>query len=186
MLQMLIVLIVGYCATTSTWGKPMLIDDFDGKPEKRWSYISDQVMGGISQGTLTFEDKENIPLARLTGAVSTVNNGGFIQFRTNLHNINTKSVSGIYINVKGNNQKYYLHLRTKGTLLPWQYYQAEFDVNENWRIIKLPLENFVASSGWIRKNVKSASIKSIGVVAFGRDHIADISVSEIGFYYVDL
>jgi hypothetical protein len=182
MFKTLILLIVGYCATTSTWGKPMLIDNFDDKSEKCWSYISDQVMGGISQGTLTFEEKQDIPYARLTGIVSTENKGGFIQFRTSLHNINTKSVDGIYINVKGNNQKYYLHLRTKGTFLPWQYYQAEFDVSENWQTIKLPLENFVASSGWLRKKVKSASIESIGVVAFGRDHIADISVSEIGFY----
>lgn len=182
MFKTLILIIVGCCAITSTWGKPMLIDNFDDKSEKRWSYISDQVMGGISQGTLTFEEKQDIPYARLTGIVSTENKGGFIQFRTSLHNINTKSVDGIYINVKGNNQKYYLHLRTKGTFLPWQYYQAEFDVSENWQTIKLPLENFVASSGWLRKKVKLASIESIGVVAFGRDHIADISVSEIGFY----
>ncbi|MFT7500507.1 MAG: hypothetical protein ACI85Z_001152, partial [Rheinheimera aquimaris] len=30
--------------------------------------------------------------------------------------------------------------------------------------------------------VKSSSIRSIGIVAFGRDHIADIEIAEIGFY----
>jgi len=34
----------------------------------------------------------------------------------------------------------------------------------------------------LRDSVLAKSIRSIGVVAYGRDHRADIQVSEVGFY----
>ena len=41
-------------------------------------------MGGISQGQAVLEQEGEMFFARLTGNVSTANNGGFIQLRTNL------------------------------------------------------------------------------------------------------
>ena len=159
----------------------MLLDDFSQKNE-RWSYVSDQVMGGISEGVLKFNQNQKETFAHLTGVVSTENNGGFIQFRTDIEKLNQQNIDGIYVKVKGNNQAYFVHLRTRGTLLPWQYYQSEFTATESWQIVKLPLKGFQASSKWLKKIPKINSLKSIGIVAFGRNHNADISVSEIGFY----
>ena len=85
--------------------------------------------------------------------VSTQNNGGFIQFRTDLKNLD-KDIQGIYARVKGNNQQYFIHLRTRGTILPWQYYQSAFMASDQWQIIKLPLDSFAPSSNWLRKAVK--------------------------------
>jgi hypothetical protein len=66
--------------------------------------------------------------------------------------------------------------------MPWHYYSSDFVADKLWQTIKLPLSDFLPSSGWLRNSVKPNSIKSLGVVAFGRDHQADIQVAEIGFY----
>ena len=49
--------------------------------ENNWAFLADTVMGGVSRGNAEF-----IPGAlRLTGNVSTKNNGGFIQVRTRIN-----------------------------------------------------------------------------------------------------
>lgn len=178
----LTITLLSFFLTSTIWSEQMILDDFSESSNLQWDYLSDQVMGGVSQGKLQIVIKETQSYAQLSGEVSTENNGGFIQFRASLSDVDKSNIKGIYLKVRGNNQKYYVHLRTKGTLLPWQYYQSEFDVQAQWELIKLPLDSFVASSGWLRKRIKSTSIKSMGIVAFGRDHKADVSVSEVGFY----
>jgi hypothetical protein len=178
----LTITLLSFFLTSTIWSEQIVLDDFSESSNLQWDYLSDQVMGGVSQGKLQIVIKETQSYAQLSGEVSTENNGGFIQFRASLSDVDKSNIKGIYLKVRGNNQKYYVHLRTKGTLLPWQYYQSEFDVQAQWELIKLPLDSFVASSGWLRKRIKSTSIKSMGIVAFGRDHKADVSVSEVGFY----
>ena len=48
----------------------------------QWVYLADTVMGGISEGTAQFEDQGTSQVIRLSGEVSTANNGGFIQVRS--------------------------------------------------------------------------------------------------------
>ncbi len=159
-----------------------MMENFKSQPEARWSYVSDQVMGGISQGQLVFKTQQGESIAHMTGQVSTENNGGFIQFRTSIAKGTTATASGVTLRVRGNGQQYYIHLRTSGTLLPWQYYQTSYQTSKQWQTINIPLDDFVASSKWLKSKIKPGSIRSIGVVAFGRDHSADIQVAEIGFY----
>jgi hypothetical protein len=163
-------------------GDEIMIDNFESNSEVRWEYFSDQVMGGVSEGAASFGSDNGEAYVQMTGDVSTANNGGFIQLRTKLASGADKNAQGIYIKVRGNDQKYYIHLRTRGTMLPWQYYQAGLDVTDDWKIIRVPLENFKPSGSWLRKAAVPTSIRSIGVVAFGRNHQADIQISEIGFY----
>ena len=164
--------------------RDIMIDNFDADSMVRWSYVSDQVMGGVSEGSAKMvTDRDNgDSYAHMVGSVSTANNGGFIQLRTSLSAGVDKNAAGVYIKARGNGQKYYIHLRTRGTMLPWQYYQGTFDVSEQWQVIRLPLDAFKASGSWIRKSALPKSIRSIGIVAYGRDHQADIQISEIGFY----
>ncbi len=164
--------------------RDIMIDNFDADSMVRWSYASDQVMGGVSEGSAKMvTDRDNgDSYAHMVGSVSTANNGGFIQLRTSLSAGVDKNAAGVYIKARGNGQKYYIHLRTRGTMLPWQYYQGTFDVSDQWQVIRLPLDAFKASGSWIRKSALPKSIRSIGIVAYGRNHQADIQVSEIGFY----
>ena len=148
----------------------------------RWDYFSDQVMGGVSEGRATFETVDEKPVLRLIGRVSTANRGGFIQARTKLDAPLPDTAQGIILKVRGNDQPYYLHLRTKWTVLPWQLYQAEFDASTAWREVRIPFEAFAPYGGLLHQSFKISDVNSIAVVAFGRDHDADLSVRAIGVY----
>ena len=159
-----------------------IIEDFTMQPETRWRFFTDQVMGGVSTGGVTFAQEDGLNFARMTGRVSTANRGGFIQMRLDLVSPPPEGTTGVRLIVRGNGQRYFVHLRTGGTLLPWQYYQAGFEVSESWTEIRLPLDAFTASGALLRSVPTPGSLSSVAVVAYGRDHDARIDVREVGFY----
>ena len=57
----------------------IMIETFEVQPETRWRFFTDGVMGGVSRGQVTFPQEDGQVYARMTGRVSTENNGGFIQ-----------------------------------------------------------------------------------------------------------
>ena len=158
------------------------IEDFTMQPETRWRFFTDQVMGGISTGGVAFAQEDGQAYARMTGRVSTANRGGFIQMRLDLTSPPPEGTTGVRLVVRGNGQRYFVHLRTGWTLLPWQYYQAGFDVTESWSDVRLPLDAFSASGALLRSVPGPVSLTSVAVVAYGRDHDARIDVREVGFY----
>ena len=148
-----------------------------------WNFITDQVMGGISTGQFKVENIENRICYRMTGNVSTKNNGGFIQIRAILKpSIKATNYEGIYLKVYGNNERYYLSLRTPYTKAPWQNYKFGFKVKKNWQEIKAPFSKFKRSHFYQPKDVKKQKINSVGLVAGFDDFKADICLAEIGFY----
>lgn len=159
-----------------------VIEDFTLQPETRWRFFTDQVMGGVSTGSVAFVRDDGLPFARMTGHVSTANRGGFIQMRRDLAGPPPKGTAGVRIVVRGNAERYFVHLRTGSTLLPWQYYQAGFDVSESWREIRLPWDAFKPSGALLPDVVTSQRLTSVAVVAYGKDQDAKIDVREVGFY----
>ncbi len=152
------------------------------QPESRWRFFADTVMGGVSTGQLRFETEEGQSHARLTGIVSTANNGGFIQIRRDLETAPPSGATGLRLVVRGNDTRYFVHLRTSGTLLPWQYHQAGFEVTQVWTEVRLPFDSFAPSGGLVRSELRPETITSVGIVAFGRDYEADVSVRALGYY----
>ena len=130
---------------------------------------------------LSLKTIEGKTIALLTGNVTTENNGGFIQIRRDLRSINLEDINLIKLIAKGNNQKYFVFLRTTGTKLPWQYYQSEFTVNENFNEFILPINEFKKSGMLMSSKINPKKITSIGLVAFGRDHSAELFIKEIEF-----
>jgi hypothetical protein len=104
--------------------------------ENNWAYLADTVMGGVSQGSAEFD----AGALRLTGQVSTKNNGGFIQVRTRIDPSDSKEKTGIKIKVKGNGDVYYLHIRNASARLPWHYYTANFKTSEKWKEVTIPFD----------------------------------------------
>ena len=150
---------------------------------QRWNFITDQVMGGVSTGKFIVQKIYGEMCYRMTGDVSTKNNGGFIQFRVKLSpEINSKDYNGLYVKVYGNEKKYNLHLRTGLTLAPWQYYSYTFVTTKNWKEIRAPFEQFKKSNFYQPKSISGQNIKSVGLVAGFDDFKSDICLSEIGFY----
>ena len=148
----------------------------------QWSYFADTVMGGVSDGSAEFQSNGSDNTIRLTGEVSTANNGGFIQVRSSIPWKLAKGKTGIKLKVKGNGEQYYLHVRNSSTRLPWHYYQLGFGTSETWGEVELPFDAFIKSSSFLRAPMNQNTIKTIGIVAYGKDYTADISVMSLEFY----
>lgn len=160
----------------------MMTDSFSQNPDTRWRFLADTVMGGVSSGKLVFPVEAGVPHARLTGNVRTANNGGFIQMRRSIAEPPPGGTTGVRLVVRGNDQRYFVHLRTRAAILPMHYYQAGFEVAQVWREVRLPFASFVASGRSMPEPLDSSGLTSIGIVAYGRDHVAEIEVREVGFY----
>ena len=163
-----------------------IIDDFTDNPERRWQFYTDQVMGGVSEGRAILLSGPEGPYVRLEGLVSTANNGGFIQIRTKIMD-GEKDAEGILLKVRGNGENYYIHLNTNETIfLPQQYryyYQAIFPTSKDWTEVKLPFSTaFKRSNFNISKSFDGNQIKTIGILAYGKDHNAFLEVSHLSFY----
>ena len=156
-----------------------LRDNFDNPSS--WRYIADDVMGGISSGKVEFINIDGKSNALLTGNVSTENNGGFIQIRKELKDINLSKADSIRIVARGNNEKYFIFLRTTGTILPWQYYSYEFNVKNEFSEVIMPISDFKKSGMLLANQINPKKITSIGIVAYGRDHYAELYVKELEF-----
>ena len=151
-----------------------------------WQYVSDRVMGGVSDGQVTLEQDGEMYFARLTGNVSTKNNGGFIQVRANVSFANSekdgKNLRGVRLNVRGNGETYYIHIRTNESWSPSDYYSTTFIADSEWKMIDLPFNKFERRRS-NDSSLDAQKIRSFGIVAYGRDYISDVSVSTIEFYY---
>ena len=143
---------------------------------QKWEYVSDQVMGGVSDGKAEIIDSEDLFL-RLSGNVSTENNGGFIQVRSSKE-ILSDDFLGIKLKVRGNPSSYYIHLRTNSLIFPWQYYSGKFSVDNNWKYLNIYFKDFKKSNFYQPATFSSSEIKSIGFVAFGKDFEAQLDIME--------
>ena len=144
-----------------------------------WVPFSDQVMGGISEVNILELKEEEFSFYRLEGNVSTENKGGFIQVRSDV-NLRSKDLKGIRIKVRGNNNEYYVHLRSP-RMLPWNYYASKFYVTQEWQVIDLPLSSFEYSRD-ASKSFSSSKITTLGIVAFGKDFFAQVDIAGVEFY----
>ena len=160
----------------------MIIDDLSNPQNNQWVFFTDRVMGGVSRGDLTYNLDKEQNFYKMQGNVSTANNGGFIQFRTNIKDLPDIDFNGIRIMVRGNNQEYYIHIRTNLTPLPWQYYQTKFKVNEKWEIVEIPFNQFSKSNFYQPGSFKSKDIRTLAIVAYGKDYDANIDLGLIEFY----
>ncbi|TCP62769.1 complex I intermediate-associated protein 30 (CIA30) [Rhodovulum bhavnagarense] len=145
-----------------------------------WSFLSDRVMGGVSQGLSAYAEEGGTGFLRLTGDVSTANRGGFIQMRRDIRL--PAEAEGLILRVRGNGQRYFVHLRMSGIKMPWQFYQAPFETTADWREIRIPLSAFKPSGGFQRPQPEPGRVNSLGIAAYGRDHHAEVALSSLSYY----
>lgn len=148
-----------------------------------WRMVADNVMGGVSSGSLAAESIGGKQCLHLRGSVSLENNGGFIQAALDVERTAASDASayrGLLLEVYGNDQAYNLHLRTDDIRLPWQSYRASFDAPARWHRVKLPFDSFTAYR--IDKPLDLTHLKRIAIVAIGRAFTADLCISGLAFY----
>ena len=180
----IIVIILLTIISSIVFAKDKITIPFTEKNVQYWQYISDQTMGGVSSGQAFLDKEGDMIFARLTGNVSTYNNGGFIQIRTNfsfVDLINTnKDLKGVLLNTKGNGEIYHIFIRTSEDRSYRDFYSATFTANDNWEIVDLPFTKF--KHRYLNRALNGNDIRTFGIVAYGRDFYSDVSVSEISFY----
>ena len=152
-------------------------ETFGSGAETRWGYVADGVMGGVSQGQAALEGG----VIRLTGDVSTANNGGFIQVRNRFGGGWPENAEGLRLDVRGNGEEYWVFLRTEGLARVWYSYRASFVAGADWAEVTLPFAAFRPSNDGMPE-FDVGQVISIGIVAYGRDFEADVSVREIGVF----
>jgi hypothetical protein len=182
MYKLLFSLLIFYSSVV--FSKDQISIPFTEENARYWQYISDQTMGGVSDGQAILDKDGDMIFARLTGNVSTANNGGFIQIRTNfsfVDLINTnKDLKGVLLNTKGNGETYHIFIRTSEDRSYRDFYSATFTANDNWEIVDLPFTKF--KHRYSNRSLDGNDIRTFGIVAYGRNFYSDVSVSEISFY----
>ena len=90
-------ILILFVMTSETFGDIIFKDNFTNR--ESWKLITDQVMGGISTGEVTFINTKKNSYVNLKGNVSTKNRGGFIQIRSDLRNVNLEELgnSALYL-----------------------------------------------------------------------------------------
>ena len=150
---------------------------------RHWRLVTDTVMGGVSTGTLTAERLEARDALRMRGAVSTANNGGFIQMALDLADtgaFDAGRFTGICIDVRGNGEVYGAHLRSTAMTRPQQSYRQGFVATPAWQTLRLPFAAFEPHR--IDEALDTRRLRRIGLVAIGRAFTADLAVAQFGFY----
>jgi hypothetical protein len=169
--------------------RELLIDDFsDPKVSSfgtSWRLFTDQVMGGVSTANGSWSSQNGENFVRLRGEVSLENRGGFVQISLHLSrdgkSFDASGFSGVRIRVKGNENTYFVHLKSSQTVLPWQYFFADFFAGSEWTDIDIPLSAF-RGENINSTSLNTSQLKRIAVVAAKRRFEADVQVSRIAFY----
>jgi hypothetical protein len=143
-----------------------------------WVFVTDGVMGGVSAGEAVVAEGA----VRLTSDVSTQNNGGFIQVRTRFGGGWPAEAEGLTLRMRGNGEGYYVFLRTTELRRPWHSYRASFVAGEGWAEVSLAFASFTAARPEMPARFTPDQVVSLGLVAYGRDFSADLSVDRITVY----
>lgn len=148
--------------------------------EPEWAFVSDQVMGGISDGRVIFEGD----IATLTGSVSLENNGGFIQMAFDLSEDgeaqDLSDWTGFAMEVLGNGQNYEIRVRTSQLSRPWQSFKYEFATKPEWKSLLVPFADLKPHR--TEAVFDPAKTRRIGILAIGAAFDAEISVANLRLY----
>lgn len=167
----------------------LLIDDFAdpdlvsrfGTP---WRAVSDRVMGGVSEASVTRDVDDASTCLRLTGDVRLENNGGFVQAALNLapsgETFDASAYAGLRLTVRGNGERYGLHLRSADNTRPWQSYRAAFTAGPEATDLEIPFTAFQPYRSDMPLDV--SRLRRLGLVAIGRAFTADLTLCHIAFY----
>lgn len=149
----------------------------------RWRLVSDQVMGGVSDGRMTYERIEGRRALCMRGRIRLENNGGFLQLALDLSlsgSLDANPYEGVGLIVRGNGERYNFHLKTEDTRLPWQSYRQSFETGSTWREVRLPFNGFEPYR--VDVPLDPRRLLRLGIVAIGRAFTADICVAEVRIY----
>ncbi|MHC4206469.1 MAG: CIA30 family protein [Planctomycetota bacterium] len=167
----------------------LLVDDFSkdnglSALGTTWRGFTDQVMGGISTGSHSFENIDGRRCIRLQGQVSLENNGGFVMISLKAgvgqQPLDAGQFKGIRMIIRGNSEEYFVHLKTNQTPGHSQYYEAAFTAPAKWQAVEIPFESFTGKN--VYETIDTTQIWRIGIVGAWREFEADVAVARVELY----
>ena len=149
-----------------------------------WQLFTDQVMGGVSSGTMTREVVAGRLAIRMRGDVRLENNGGFIQMGLDLApgsgTADASGWAGIEMDFYGDDAEYGMHLRTSDLARPWQSYRQTFRALPKWQTARLPFSGFSPHRTEIPLDFRR--LRRVGLAAIGRAFSADLAIGGLRFF----
>jgi NADH dehydrogenase [ubiquinone] 1 alpha subcomplex assembly factor 1 len=138
--------------------------DFNGAENaKQWQTVNDGVMGGVSDGRFKITDTKTM---EFFGTLSLANNGGFASVRTKPKQFDLEKGDTLVAKVRGDGREYMLNLYPTRSQVAYSYRAAMPTKKDEWIEVKIPLDQFEATSfGRVVSNagaVKPSEINSIG------------------------
>lgn len=149
--------------------------------KQNWQMVSDQVMGGLSQGQMYLtEDGVNVQ-----GQVSLENNGGFLQVQwlidESLSSADLKNYEGIFIEwCAPKTEDLELLLKSSQLWMPWQSYRCKATITTDWQTLFIPFEAFEPYRTQTRLNPKR--INKFAVLAGGKEMMVEFNIRQFGLY----
>lgn len=162
----------------------------------QWQGITDRVMGGVSNGSLSRETIGGKLANVLRGTVSLENNGGFIQMATDLSLepsvdlfVHATDYDGVELEVycEGADAEEYfnVHLRTPVCERKFSSYRATTAIEPGkWALVRLPWDAFEGHGPGPDVNPFVPSLRRLGIVSIGEAKDVVLAVGKVGFYNV--
>ncbi|WP_166253459.1 CIA30 family protein [Marinobacter salicampi] len=146
-----------------------------------WTLVSDQVMGGVSSGTLRQEDRYGSSCACLSGRTRLENNGGFLQMKLEIEPDHLRAdYGGLFIELLGGAHDYNLHVKTDQLEKPWQSFRCTLQAEPRRTRFVVPYSQLQAHR--TDAELQPANIRSVAVVAIGSAFDVDVCVRRFGFF----
>ena len=150
-------------ATVET-AEHMLIDFKNTDERGNWQIINDDVMGGVSQSEIIFNDTGT---ATFQGRISLENNGGFASTRSKSYPYRLGGYIGLHVRIRGDGKEYQLRVRTDNRFDGISYRYRFATQPETWMNIRVPFSKFVPTfRGRILSDVPPISPEQIQQVGF--------------------
>jgi hypothetical protein len=149
-----------------------------------WQLFTDQVMGGVSTGTMSREVVDGRAAIRMRGDVRVENNGGFVQMALDLSPdsgvADASAWNGVELDLCGDDQEYGVHLRTSDLKRPWQSYRQSFRALPKWQTVRLPFAGFNAHRTEMPLDLRR--LRRLGIAGIGRAFSADLAIGGLRFF----
>ena len=185
---------VGFCgllfndrASPAGFSPGQIIDDFDNaegyKSNLIWTLMPEQTKANNITAQKEFVQNDGRSCLYIRRLMPSKNNWIIVGTKTTPDNpgdLNTAFNDGIYLRAKGTTGAWTLGLWIRSAQGLAQFYQAPFELKNQWREIRLPFR--MLRSLPVDNTANSRELFRIGTMAPGQRRPAEIFLDQIGFY----
>jgi NADH dehydrogenase [ubiquinone] 1 alpha subcomplex assembly factor 1 len=121
----------------------LLFDFTTADAASEWQTVNDGVMGGVSEGKFRISQAKTM---EFFGTLSLANNGGFASVRSKATKLDLAKGDTLVAKVRGDGREYTLNLYTARARTAFSYRATMPTKKDEWIEIKVPLDEFEATS----------------------------------------